>query len=321
MTWNSMPRQARAAARLLLLACVVGAVPAAHAGIFDDDEARKAILDLRAKLEQRGQQLEQRSQQLEQRSQQMEQANERQRAIQADQISRISEQLNVNNALAAEQITTLKRSLLDLNSQIEVLRTEIARLRGEGEQRARESEQQTQQLSQQLSRANEQLSRSVAELQRKQKDITEGVEDRISKIEPQKVTVDNKEFLADPDEKRMYDEAMATLRKGDFEKAAPALSGFQRRYPVSGFGESVQFWLGNALYGKRDYKEAIATFRAFVTASPDHARAPEALLAIANCEVELKDVKGARKTIGELVKAYPKSEAAQTGRDRLVTLK
>ena len=45
------------------------------------------------------------------------------------------------------------------------------------------------------------------------------------------------------------------------------------------------------------------------------------MLAIANCEVELKDSKAARRTIGELVKAYPKSEAAQAGRDRLATLK
>ena len=49
--------------------------------------------------------------------------------------------------------------------------------------------------------------------------------------------------------------------------------------------------------------------------------APEALLSIANCEAELKDNKAARKTIGELIKLYPKSEAAQAGRERLASLK
>ena len=298
-----MPRWPRAAAGALLVALAAGVVPVAHAGLFDDDEARKAILDLRQKLEQRAQQIEQ--------------ANERQRALQVEQISRLTEQINQNNAQSAEQIATLKRSLLDLNSQLELLRDEIARLRGDGEQRARENEQ----LSQQLARSNDQLTRSVAELQRKQKDITEGVEDRIRKIEPQKVTVDDKEFLADPDEKRIYEEAMASLRKGEFDKAAPALSGFLRRYPVSGYAQSAQFWLGNALYGKREYKDAIASFRALVSTSPDYPRAAEALLAVANCEIELKDTKSARKTIAELLKAYPKSEAAQAGRDRLVTLK
>ena len=103
--------------------------------------------------------------------------------------------------------------------------------------------------------------------------------------------------------------------------AAAALSSFQRRYPASGYTESVLFWLGNAQYGQRNYKDAIASFRALVGSYADHPKAPEALLSIVNCQVELKDTKAARRTIGELVQAYPKSEAAQAGRERLASLK
>ena len=81
------------------------------------------------------------------------------------------------------------------------------------------------------------------------------------------------------------------------------------------------FWLGNAQYGKREYKEAIASFRALLAAAPDHPRAPEALLSVANCQIELKDAKAARRTIDELLKTYPKSEAAQAGKERLASLK
>ena len=42
---------------------------------------------------------------------------------------------------------------------------------------------------------------------------------------------------------------------------------------------------------------------------------------MANCQFELKDVKSARKTLDELFKAYPDSEAAQAGRQRLAALK
>ncbi|HJV96881.1 MAG TPA: tol-pal system protein YbgF [Albitalea sp.] len=248
------------------LACMLFA-PAAHAGLFDDDEARRAILDLRQKLEQ---------------------SNEQQRVRQAEL-----------NTQMLDQIGQLKRSLLDLNNQIEALRADNAKLRGQGEQ----------------------LGRDVAELQRQVKDLQQGVEDRIRKLEPQKVSVDGKEFSADPEEKQVYEEAMAVLRKGDFAGAASALSAFDRRYPNSGYKESVRFWLGNAYYGKRDYKEAIASFRALLSSSPDHPRAPEAMLSVANCQIELKDTKGARKTLGDLVKAYPKSEAAQAGRERLAALK
>jgi tol-pal system protein YbgF len=237
--------------------------PTAHAGLFDDDEARKAILDLRQRIDQGNQQASARSAEL------------------------------------AEQISQLKRGLLDLNTQIELMRSEMARMRGQ----------------------DEQIARDVAELQRRQKDVVQGVEDRIRKLEPVKVSLDGKEFLADPEEKRIYEDAFALVRKGDFVNAGTALAAFQRRYPVSGYSESVYFWLGNAQYARREYKEAINSFRQLLTMQPEHPKAAEAMLSIANCQIELKDAKAARKTIGELVQAHPKSEAAQAGRERLASLK
>ena len=38
-------------------------------------------------------------------------------------------------------------------------------------------------------------------------------------------------------------------------------------------------------------------------------------------QAESKDPRGARKTLEDLIKAYPQSEAAQAGRDRLPTIK
>ena len=239
----------------------------ARAGIFDDDEARRAILDLRKQIDQ---------------------GNEQARKQQAEQMATMSSQLDV-----------LKRSLLDLNAQIELQRGDNARLRGQLEQ----------------------LTRDVAELQRKQTDLQQGVDERIKKVEPQKVTVDEREFTVDPDEKRMYDESLAGFRKGDFERSASGFGGLLKRFPGSGYKPSALFWLGNAQYAKRDYKEAIATFRSLVNAAPDSPRAPEALLAIANCQAELKDSKSARRTLDELIKTYPKSEAALAGKERLVSLK
>ena len=250
-----------------LLAVAACFAPAAHAGLFSDDEARRAILELRQKLDQN---------------------IEQGRARQSDAMTQLNDQLG-----------QLKRSLLELNNQIELQRADNAKLRGQ----------------------NEQLARDVAELQRKQTDLQQGVDDRIRKIEPQKVTLDDKEFLADPDEKRQYDDALAAFRRGEYERSASGLQGLLTRFPKTGYRDASLFWLGNANYGRRDYKEAIASFRALVAGHPDSPRAPEAMLAIANCQAELKDAKAARKTIDDLLKAYPKSEAAQAGRERLVSLK
>jgi tol-pal system protein YbgF len=252
------------------VALALVSVGVAHAGLFDDEEARKAIVDLRNRIA----------------------------AMDEQGKARVAELSTLNGQLS-EQLVTLRRSLLDLNSQIEALRAELAQLRG----------------------TDEQLSRDLADVQRRQKDVGQALDERLRKLEPERLTLDGREIVVDQAEKRAHDEAMASIRSGDFERAAGLLAAFQRRYPASPYLDSVRFWQGNALYGKRDYKEAIAVFRAFVTSSPEHPRAPEALLALANSQAEMKDPRGARKTIDELLKAYPKSEAAQAGKERLAAIK
>ncbi len=253
------------AAALLALGCV-----GAQAGLFDDEEARKAILDLRARIQ----------------------------ASDENAQSKLADQAKAQSALL-EQVAALRRSVLELNAQIETQRADNAKLRG----------------------TQEQLARDVADLQRLVKDVSKGLDDRLRLIEPQKVTLDGKDFSADPDERRAHDAAMAALRSGDFDKAAAALGAFVQRYPASGYTDSARFWLGNALYGQKNYKEAIAVFRSMLAAAPAHPRAPEALLAVANCQIEMKDTRGARKTLDDLIKAHPASEAAAAGKERLGTLK
>jgi tol-pal system protein YbgF len=252
----------------LALAAAVIALPA-RAQLFKDDEARKAVIDLRARL------------------------------TQSEEATKAREsELVAQNAQLVEQIGVLRRSLLDLNNQLENMRAELAKMRGN----------------------DEQLQRDVAELQRRSRDIGQTLDDRLRRLEPVKVTIDGREFSVDPEERRSFDEAMAVMRGGDFDRAASALANFQRRYAGSPYTNQARFWYGNALYGKRDYKGAIDAFRSFVGGASDHPRAPEALLALANSQAETKDNRGARQTLQDLIKTYPTSEAAQAGRDRLATL-
>lgn len=214
------------------------------------------------------------------------------------ELRRAMEASNAAQARLAEDNAQLRRSLLDLQSQIDSLRADMARQRGQ----------------------DEQLQREVSELQRRQKDLSQGIDDRLRKFEPVKVSVDGREFLADPAEKQDYEAALAVFRKGDFAAAQSSLVDFIRRHPKSGYNPSALYWLGNAQYATRDYKESIANFRAMLAQAPDHLRAPEALLSVANCQVELKDTRAARRTLDELIKTYPQSEAAQAGRERLARL-
>lgn len=251
-----------------------------RASLFSDNEARLAINDLRQRVETLRQQTEAQRQLIEAQRQLIEK--------QAEELKR-----------ALDEGALARRSALELQTQIEALRTEIASLRGR----------------------DEQFARDLSEVQRRQKDLAQGVEERLRRFEPVKVTLDGRDFMAEPAEQRDYEAAFAVFRTGEFQSAQAAFADFLRRYPQSGYANTALFWQANAQYGVRDYRGAIANFRALLARAPEDARAPEAALAIANCQIELKDTTAARKTLGDLIKAYPQSEAAAAARERLARLR
>ena len=93
------------------------------------------------------------------------------------------------------------------------------------------------------------------------------------------------------------------------------------QYPSSPYDADAQYWLANAQYAQKQYKDAIATFQGLIQGSPNNPRIPEAMLGMANCQIELRQIVTARKTLNALVRTYPQSEAAQAGRDRLAKLR
>jgi tol-pal system protein YbgF len=269
--------------RLLAASLVLITAPS-FAGLFDDEEARKAILELRQKVDAN------------------EQARQKDRQATLQSFQELPQGLQaVQQSMQTlrDENTQLKRSLLDLQTLIEQLRGDLSKQVGQ----------------------QEQLAKDVSELQRRQRDLAQGVEDRIRRLEPIKVNVDGKEFLADPAEIKDFDAAFTLLRKSDFKLAAQAFSDLLRRYPQSGYQSISQFWLANAQYANRDYREAITNFKSFADTNPTSTKSPEALLAIANSQIELKDVRSARRTLEDLIKLYPQTEAASTARDRLARLR
>jgi len=220
----------------------------ATAALFEDTDARRAILELRERVERQG-----------------------------------------------EEIQNFQRGLLEQQNQFEALREETARLRGEKEE-----------LTQEL---------------RRQQELSQGVDDRLKKFEPTKVKVDGVEFVADPAETKAYEDALAIFRKGEFGAASTAFNDFIKRNPKSGYVVPSLFWLGNAQYANRDYNNAIKNFNTLLSKAPNHMRAADSMLSVANCQLDLKDIKAARKTLGDVVKNYPHTEAASAASERLAKLK
>ncbi len=227
---------------------------AAQAALFEDDEARRAILEIRKRLD------------------------------------------GMQGELNAKAD---KSSNFDLNNQNEQLRQEISKLRGQIEV----------------------LTNELANQQRREKDFYVDLDTRLRRLEPQKVTIDGKEVTMEPGEQKAYDAALGHFKTGSYKEAGAAFSDFLRRYPQSGLAPSAQYWLGNTYYALRDYRSAISAQQVVVKNYADSPKVADALLNIASCQMELKDKAAAKKTLETLIAQHAESQAAQTAKERLTTLK
>lgn len=225
----------------MLAVLVATTLPFGAAHAFSDNEARKAILDLRKRTEEQRQTIDTAMQQ---------QAN----------------------------------SILSLSEQVQDLRNEVGLLRGRVEELERSLNLQEQSNA------------------------------------PKEITVDGHTFIAQPQEMNDYNAALDLLRKGDYAGSATLFKSFLVRWSSSGYVDIASFWLGNALYGDAQYKEAVKVFTELVNRSPDSARASEVWLAIANCELALKNKNAERAALDTVVQKYPQSSAAEEARKRLAKL-
>ena len=141
----------RLAVHLAMVTSALAWMAPASAGLFDDEEARRAILDLRQKVE----------------------------SVRLESEKKVADETR----RATDDSAQLRRGLLDLQNQIEGLRGDVARATGQNEQLMREIAD---------------TKRQLADVQRQQKDVSQGVDERLRKIEPVKVSVDGREFAAEP---------------------------------------------------------------------------------------------------------------------------
>jgi len=250
--------------RPLRLALFISALFAtqAQAGVFDDDEARRAIADLKVKSE-----------------------------------ARFDQQ---------------GKSQLDLANQLSRQAEEIAHLRGQIET----------------------LSFELETAKKRQQDFYLDLDTRLRKFEPQTggaaaansgtdvagtvggaaAPVDQVDPAA---ENQAYEAALNQFKAGKYKEAGASFASFVRNYPESTLAPNAQFWLGNAWFAQRNCSKAIEAHSVVTTKYAASAKAPDSLLSIANCQQEMGNPTGARRSLETLVSKYPNAPAAETAKQRL----
>ncbi len=281
--------------KLLLCSCVFLCALPSRAGLLDDDEARKAILDLRTEVRKRDSDQSQNAQVL------SDQLN-RLGAVMSDHAQR----LKVQQEDYARQIEQLRRNLLDLNNALTLSKEDNARLRGQVEvlQNAQAQWQNQLQNQQQV-----QL--------KKQADLETALDTRLKKLEPRTVAVDGKEAVVERAEESSFNAALNQFKAADYKAASRAFETFVAQYPQSGLQATAQFWLGNSQFANKDSKAALATLQTMMQKFPQHPRAADAYLTMGHCYEDMNDKKRSAELYDYVIKAFPDTPQSDAAKEAL----
>lgn len=246
--------------RALLAACLAAALAApAHAGLFDDEEARQRTEKLRKDFDE-----------------------------------------------LAKRVDLASQNQIDFANQAEMLKADVARLRGQIEV----------------------ILYDLDQTQKRQKDFYVDLDTRLRKLEtvPEAPKSDAAgetapKAAADPaNETRDYEAALTAFKGAKYKDALAAFQAFIKNYPESTLQASAHYWAASSNYQLKSYAQAAELFGVVATKWPNDAKAPDALLAQANAQVEAGDAKSARKTLETLVEKYPTATATPSAKARLKSL-
>lgn len=118
----------------------------------------------------------------------------------------------------------------------------------------------------------------------------------------------------------VYKDAYAALMRREHAVAAAGFERFLARWPEHDYADNSQYWLAESYYDRKQWDRALAEFRQVLRRYPAGNKAPDALLKVGYCYLNLGDRKAARDVLRQVIEIYPKTDAARLARERLDAL-
>lgn len=122
-------------------------------------------------------------------------------------------------------------------------------------------------------------------------------------------------------EQAAYQKAFDLLKGGHYDDAITAFRDLLTAYPGGKLADNAQYWLGEAHFAARRFREAAEEFGRVLRVYPQSPKVPDAMLKLGFSYYELGEWAKARDTLERLASRYPRSTAAQLADRRLEKMK
>jgi tol-pal system protein YbgF len=120
-----------------------------------------------------------------------------------------------------------------------------------------------------------------------------------------------------PAPRELYSQAYADFARGNYDLAIQGFTEYMKHYPDTDFTDNAQYWIGECLYGKKEYAEAIDAWNTLFRDYPSSDKVPDGRVKKGMALERLGRRSQALVEYRYVVDRYPTSPAARIARERL----
>jgi tol-pal system protein YbgF len=120
-----------------------------------------------------------------------------------------------------------------------------------------------------------------------------------------------------PAPRELYSQAYADYARGNYDLAIQGFTEYIRNYPDTDFTDNAQYWIGECLYSKKMYEEAIEAWNTLFKDHPSSDKLPDGRVKKGMALERLGRKSQALVEYRYVVDRYPNSQAARIARERL----
>ncbi len=120
-----------------------------------------------------------------------------------------------------------------------------------------------------------------------------------------------------PAPRELYSQAYADYARGNYDLAIQGFSEYIRQFPSTDFTDNAQYWVGESLYGKKLFAEAVEAWNTLFRDYPSSDKLPDARVKKGMALERLGRRSQALVEYRYVIDRFPNSPAARIARERL----
>jgi tol-pal system protein YbgF len=120
-----------------------------------------------------------------------------------------------------------------------------------------------------------------------------------------------------PAPRELYSQAYADYARGNYDLAIQGFGEYIKQFPSTDFTDNAQYWVGESLYGKKQFAEAIEAWNSLFRDYPSSDKLPDARVKKGMALERLGRRSQALVEYRYVIDRFPNSPAARIARERL----